>query len=107
MHPIHTEKLSFSQRQTLWLEIFEAFEKSGLTQRAFCQEHQIKLDLFSYHRCNYRRKAQQSASAFVPVELPAIDTAHISIRWHNAEITVPSTANLTHVLQAIKIAGGA
>ena len=49
MHPIHTEKLSLSKRQEMWLEIFQAFEKSGLTQTAFCQQNQIKLDLFSYH----------------------------------------------------------
>ena len=107
MHPIHTEKLSLSKRQEMWLEIFQAFEKSGLTQTAFCQQNQIKLDLFSYHLCKRRRNTQQATPAFVPIELPAMSATHINIRWHNAEISVHSTANLSHVLQAIKIAGGA
>ena len=107
MHPIHTEKLSLSQRQAIWLEIFQAFEKCGLTQRAFCQQNQIRLDLFSYHWCKHIRKVKQSTPAFVPVELPAINGTHISIRWHDAEICVPPNANLCHVLQAIRIAGGA
>ena len=106
MHLIHTEKLSLSQRQVIWVEIFEAFEKSGLTQKAFCQKQQIKLDLFRYHWCKRLRKIEKSASAFVPVELPEINTTHISIRWHGAKISVPATANLSHVLQAIKVAGG-
>ena len=107
MHPVHTEKLSLSQRQAIWIKIFEAFEKSGLTQKAFCQQQQIKLDLFSYHLCKRRRNAQQSTPTFVPVEIPAINTTHITIRWYDAEINVPLTANLSHVLQAIKIAEGA
>jgi hypothetical protein len=57
-----------------WPSIFNAFERSGLTQRGFCLEHDIVLATFKHQR--YLQRKSPGASGFSqlavspPVALP-------------------------------------
>ena len=54
------------------LQLIEAWEKSGLSIKRFCEEHQFSDSLFHAWLNKYRRqKAAKTESNFVPVQIGA------------------------------------
>lgn len=57
-----------------WFKTIEEQAKSGLTQAAYCRQHGIKRDLFSYYRRKYlkHQSTSQNGAPFqaIEVELP-------------------------------------
>lgn len=49
-----------------WQKHFSAWEQSGLTQAAYCKEHDLKVANFSYWRTREYRKQRK----LVPIALP-------------------------------------
>ena len=56
--------------QQLMFSNIRDWQESGLTQKAWCQAHQIKYHIFHYWYKVYRNKGNRAASAFVKLDLP-------------------------------------
>ncbi|MFH1738785.1 MAG: hypothetical protein ABIH23_07235 [bacterium] len=50
-------------RSRYWRGMVGAWEKSGVTQRAFCEEKGISLSAFCWWRCRFRREERESRGA--------------------------------------------
>jgi len=112
MHKVHTENLTNPERKALWRNIIEEYERSGLSQKKFCENNQIKSDLFSYHyRCKRQggeKKMSPAAIKFIPI-VPEVrktqDIFHLKI--NQFELFIPPAfaaddlARIVNVLRAI------
>ena len=101
-------------KQQYWSQHVESWQSSGLSQNAFCQEHDLKPNTFHYwkqkltalHKA-HPPKPSSSLSAFVPLSINSspLTTNGLSLRLPNGyELTgieaehLPTLARLLEVL---------
>ena len=51
-----------------WVDIFNAYQNSGLTQSQFCEREGIKFYEFKYHRTKYLKQTAK-VSGFIPIQV--------------------------------------
>ena len=52
-----------------WINHIEAWQSSGLSQSAYCQQHGLNYNTFSARLCEYRKADKDSLPAFLPVQV--------------------------------------
>lgn len=60
------------QRHTQWRQLVEEQEKSGLSQKEFCNQQQLVLSKFVYYRCLLKKQdniLQKNTLPFMPVKV--------------------------------------
>jgi hypothetical protein len=60
------------KRYNRWLSLIEEQEKSGLTQKQFCEQHKLVLSQFVYYRLELKKKEKAPALKppnFAPVQI--------------------------------------
>ena len=60
------------ERYTQWSKLIEDQEKSGLSQKEFCNQQNLALSKFVYYRCLLKNKEKTAAinkTSFVPVKV--------------------------------------
>jgi len=57
------KKQKETARSRYWRGMVGAWEKSGVTQRAFCEERGISLSGFCWWRCRFRKEQRESRRA--------------------------------------------
>lgn len=66
-------------KQAYWKERIEQWERSGLSQRKFCEERKLAVSTFQWWRSKLRRgESESSAPSFLPLALSA-STASIEV----------------------------
>ena len=78
------------ERRTYWLAHIDAQKASGLTQAAYCAQHQLKKGTFGYWKTQFAPKA--SPSRLLPVTIQ---------RSSNVAIYVPGGIRIEAPLDAI------
>lgn len=65
-----------------WLSLVEEQEKSGLSQKAFCQQKNLNLSQFVYYRLRSRKQKAITGSmaAFIPVKVAHPKPTHSEIK---------------------------
>ena len=60
------------QRRDKWRKIIDEYLASDMTQKAFCEQHNVSLPQFVYYHGKFRGEKEQSGamSSFVPVKIP-------------------------------------
>jgi hypothetical protein len=48
-----------------------AWQQSGLTQKAFCQQHNIAYHVFHYYYRRFRGKEKDKPASFIKLQLPS------------------------------------
>jgi hypothetical protein len=66
--PEHIDNANTQQIRNFWEHHLEQWQKSGLSQLAYCREHQLKPNRFYYWR--RRILKPQTRVSFLPVKLP-------------------------------------
>jgi hypothetical protein len=59
-------------RNTKWQALIEKYEKSGLSQKAFCEQNNLILSRFVYHRGKIKSAEENtnpSSNLFSPIQL--------------------------------------
>lgn len=74
---IESENLSYGMKEhqeavTRWKERFQAFEGSGMTQTAWCQENQVSMASFSKWKKRFQKTDQESTKNELCIESPSI-----------------------------------
>ncbi len=72
----HTQKQS--NRRAQWQSLVEKQEKSGLSQKEFCESHGIELSQFVYYRTIFKTKKLDEAKAGPLFTAVGIKTKDIS-----------------------------
>ena len=84
--------------QDEWLRLARAWEASGLSQRAFCQKHKLKLATFGYWRARYLR-AEEPSEVFVRLS-PEVEERWVKLRWAGVELEVAADVDFVAALLA-------
>ncbi len=105
--------LSLSKREInrqRWLEQIKAWNQSGQTQRAFCQQHHLGLASFQRWRRKLRaeKKPEESSTiTFLPVSVNNAQASYLTLLVNDhLRIEIPSgfdtdtLKQIIHVLQA-------
>ena len=94
-----------------WLERVQSWQHSGLTQKAFCQQHGLGLASFHRWRAIAMREgkpADSSVVTFLPVNVVEPGTANLSVVINDSlRIEIPvgfDLATLRQVVQALQAA---
>lgn len=79
-----------------WLALFERHEKSGLSQTAFCKEHDLNPKYFSLRRKQLQATdSQHESKAFVRVEPSKhqVSSHLIKLRGNYGELFLPESVS--------------
>jgi hypothetical protein len=94
-----------------WLARIQSWKDSGLTQKAFCQQHGLGLASFRRWRAIVMREGKPTDSSvvrFLPVNVVAPGTANLSVVINDSlRIEIPAgfdLATLRQVVQALQAA---
>ncbi|MGB5252296.1 MAG: hypothetical protein WBN68_06185 [Sedimenticolaceae bacterium] len=92
-----------------WLAYIDSWKRSGLTQKAFCQQHGLELASFRRWRAIAMREggpAGSSVVSFLPVNVVEPGTANLSVVMNDSlRIEIPAgfdLATLRQVVQALQ-----
>lgn len=58
-------------KQTYYFDLIARWQESGLNQKAFCAQHDVKLSTFQYWMGKYRKANQENIGGFVPLRTEA------------------------------------
>lgn len=58
------------QKREFWKNHLEQWQQGGLSQRAYCRKHALKVDHFYYWRRRILSKQGSRTASFLPVALP-------------------------------------
>lgn len=95
-----------------WLELIEAFERSGQTQVEFCAALKLNPKYFSKRRSELLNTHSDSDSAFVQVQAQSISTpaadsgASLALRFQQTELTLPLSVDhrwLAGLIKALSV----
>jgi hypothetical protein len=74
------EKMTYTDRREKWKSLIDDQEQSGLTQEAFCKQHNLNQATFTYYRGMFRgRKSVQpkvATSVFTPINITKATTSN-------------------------------
>jgi hypothetical protein len=99
------EKQSRTARQAWMFEKIEQWKESGITQKQFCQEHEIALSNFFYWHKKHR-KHSPSTPGFIPIAVHSNikGSSSIEIIYPNGvRIQLPSTMHPSAVGEFIRM----
>ena len=83
--------------QSDWLALFQAFEQSGLTQAAFCAQHDINATYFSSRRTQLLVTRQSTAFVTaVPEQVSASSSSMATLHYGKISLQIP-----VHEMKAI------
>lgn len=92
-----------------WFDHIEAWQQSGLTQKAFCKQQQLRLGSFLRWRgiCKRERESQRSTTmTFLPVNITVPEAASLALLLGDElRIEIPvgfDPATLTQVIQTLR-----
>jgi len=83
-----------------------AWEKSGLSKKRFCKEHQVTEHLFYYWYRKYRQNNESTTEGFVPVRLNNNEsiTGSFEVSYPNGvRVSLPTGTNFSDIKSLIEL----
>jgi hypothetical protein len=104
------KKENSEQRHERWRQLVEEQNKSGLTQKIFCKQHNISLSQFIYYNCLLKNKDDLSVkkpSSFAPVKISDknnMPSDEIKVSLPNGfQFTFPSDLDVIQVKRLVEV----
>ena len=99
------------QRYAKWRQLVEDQNKSGLTQKIFCQQHNISLSQFIYYNCLLKNKDNPTVKkppAFASVKISDKSTItssrEIKLSLPNGfQFTFPSDLDVAQIKRLVEV----
>jgi hypothetical protein len=85
------EKMTYTDRREKWKLLINEQEKSGLTQEAFCKQHNLNQATFTHYRGVFRgRKSvpKVATSVFTPINITKATSNEIRLRLPNGFLCI-------------------
>ena len=82
--PVEIDQVSTHHKRSFWEHHLGRWQQSGLSQRAYCRQNDLKPDQFYYWR--RRILKPRSDVSFLPVTLP-VDSVH---QHHGIRVLMPN-----------------
>jgi len=107
MHQIHTAALDKQNKREMWETIIAEYEQLEISQRRFCEERGIKMDLFCYHYGRYKQRIKSQSqekmsfiSAFSPSKMHG-DELRLIVR-QDFEVHIPRDFDAQHLIKVLQ-----
>ncbi|MEZ8799460.1 IS66 family insertion sequence element accessory protein TnpB [Vibrio cyclitrophicus 1F53] len=92
-----------------WQTLFEQYESSNITQRAFCEQHRLSLSTFFAKRRQLQTANQSESVGFVRAEIvekttkyqAQIATANMTLLVNDVELSIPQGTPATYLTELI------
>ncbi|MDH5923978.1 IS66 family insertion sequence element accessory protein TnpB [Vibrio splendidus] len=92
-----------------WQTLFEQYESSNITQRAFCEEHGLSLSTFFAKRRQLQTANQSESVGFVRAEIVEKTTnyqtqvamANMTLLVNDVELSIPQGTPATYLAELI------
>jgi hypothetical protein len=91
-----------ANKQTFWRGHIDAWRQSGLSQAAYCTQHDLSLSSFAYWR--HKRSKPSASTAIVPVVVSR-DPVDLRVEIHlpnGWKVHLPSHAESLHVVALLR-----
>ena len=75
-------------REQLWRRTFLAWQSSGQSIRAFCEDRELNQSAFYFWRKELRKRDSEAQPTFVPVTVVPTPTATIEVRCPSGHVVV-------------------
>ncbi|NDH67137.1 MAG: hypothetical protein EBY22_04340 [Gammaproteobacteria bacterium] len=98
-------------KQAFWNEHSEAWQSSGLSQRAYCSQQGINYRSFIGHRNRTARKVRQAAMSFIEAKSESVATSQQTVGLqlmlpNGIRVGISNEVNPTLLKTVLAIAGG-
>lgn len=104
------QKENSEQRYARWRQLVEEQNKSGMTQKIFCKQHNISLSQFIYYNCLLKNKDNPPVkipSSFAPVKISDkynMTSGEIKLSLPNGfQFTFPSDLDVIQVKRLVEV----
>ena len=100
---------SENKSRTDWTSLIAEQEKSGLSQKEFCNHRGLILSQFVYHRCSKKSKTTQAAkSVLKPVKIiskePSVTSGDIRLSLPNGfQCSFPCSLDVIQIKRLIEV----
>lgn len=98
------------QRREKWQKLVDDYAKSGMTQKAFCEQHQLSLPQLVYYHNQFKpsKHLPESKPTFTPVKIASPDkntsTGEIKLSLPNGfQCAFPSHTDVNHVKRLVEV----
>lgn len=98
------------QRRDTWRKIVDEYLASDMTQKAFCEQHNVSLPQFVYYHGKFRSEKEQSGamSTFVPVKIPhhekPVASSDIKLTLPNGfQCVFPSHVDVVQIRRLVEV----
>ncbi|UPR57260.1 IS66 family insertion sequence element accessory protein TnpB [Vibrio sp. ED004] len=93
-----------------WQTLFEQYESSNITQRAFCEQHRLSLSTLFAKRRQLQTANQSESVGFVRAEIvekttkyqAQIATANMTLLVNDVELSIPQGTPATYLAELIE-----
>ena len=91
-----------------WKNHIEAWQSSGLSQAAYCRQHQLNYSTFSARLCEFRALAKSSPPAqpvLLPIHVQAPPSPEVWITLHHANghrLALPSSVSAPWLAELLR-----
>jgi hypothetical protein len=83
-----------------WRQHIEAWQRSGLSQAAYCAEQQLNVRTFAARLSDYRRLSPLDSTALIPVQIqpqPAVTEAIVFTHAQGHRLELPTSTSASWV----------
>ena len=85
-----------------WQALFNEFEQSGLSRKAFCEARGINPNYFSQRRRQLQQETESTGFARVATESSPASTAAMQVRVGDAQLVLPMSVSPRWVAELVK-----
>ena len=84
-----------------WIQHLNNWQNSGMSQAAYCREHQLNVKTFAARLHDFRN--QESTSAFIPVQVQEPATALLVLHTgHGSRLELPITVSAPWLAELLR-----
>jgi hypothetical protein len=98
------------ERRDKWREIIDEYLTSNMTQKSFCEKHNLSIPQLVYYHGQFKREKQPLAvkPTFVPVKIPRsekpVAASEIKLSLPNGfQCAFPSDTDAVHIKRLVEI----
>ncbi|MEZ9301710.1 IS66 family insertion sequence element accessory protein TnpB [Vibrio breoganii] len=92
-----------------WQALFDQYESSNITQRAFCEQHGLSLSTFFAKRRQFQTANQSESIGFVRAEIvkkttkyqAQVATVNMTLLVNDVELSIPQGTPATYLAELI------
>ena len=88
-----------------WRQHIETWHRSGLSQAAYCAEHQINVRTFTARLSDYRKLPKSDSAALIPVQVAPsepVDAAIIFTHTQGHRLALPTSVSAQWVAELLR-----